>query len=93
MEVRYNLNEETGLPHIYDPGINEQEVEDVLFGPGGDAPARRNARMKVGQTGQGRYIQVIYSPDEDGEGVFVITAYELDERAKKAFRRKRRQGR
>ena len=33
-------------------------------------------------------MQVIYVPDEDGEGVFVITAYELQGKAKKAFRRR-----
>ena len=36
MDVRYNLNEETGLPHIYDHGICEDEVEDVLFGDADD---------------------------------------------------------
>ena len=46
--------------------------------------------MKLGQTGAGRYPQVVYVPDEDREGVFVITAYELQGKAKKAFRRRRR---
>jgi hypothetical protein len=46
--------------------------------------------MKLGQTEAGRYLQVVYVPDEDGEGVFVITAYELQGKAKKAFRRRGR---
>ena len=37
--------------------------------------------MKLGQTGAGRYLQVVYVPDKDGEGVFVITAYELKGKA------------
>ena len=46
--------------------------------------------MKVGQTSAGRYLQVIYVPDEDPESVFVITAYELRGKAKTAFRRRQR---
>lgn len=46
--------------------------------------------MKLGQTAAGRYLQVIYVPDADGEGLFVITAYDLQGKAKKAFRRRQR---
>lgn len=90
MDVRYNKDPETGLPHIYDHGIREDEVEAVLRGAGDDAPADRGSRMKIGQTSAGRYLQVIYSPDEDGIGVFVITAFELKGKSKKAFRRRQR---
>jgi hypothetical protein len=90
MEVRYFLDAETGQPHIYGHGVTEAEVEQVLRGSGEDLPAARGSRMKLGQTGAGRYLQVIYVPDEDGEGVFVITAYELQGKAKKAFRGRRR---
>jgi hypothetical protein len=38
----------------------------------------------------GRYLQVFYVPDEDSEDVFVITAYEPQGKAKKAFRRRQR---
>ncbi|MFO0926821.1 MAG: hypothetical protein U0736_07230 [Gemmataceae bacterium] len=48
-----------------------------------DLPAANNARMKLGQTLSGRYLQVIYTPDEDPASVFVITAYELRGRAKR----------
>ena len=46
--------------------------------------------MKLGRTSAGRYLQVIYVPDEDAEGLFVITAYEMHGKAKKAFRRRQR---
>jgi hypothetical protein len=90
MEVRYFLDPETDQLHIYGHGITEAEVEEILRGSGEDLPAARGSRMKLGQTGAGRYLQVVYVPDEDGEGVFVITAYELQGKAKKAFRRRRR---
>ena len=46
--------------------------------------------MKMGRTSTGRYLQVIYSPDEGSGSVFVITAYELTGKAKKAYRRRQR---
>jgi hypothetical protein len=90
MEVRYYLDPDTREPHIYEHGVSEEEVEHVLRGPGEDFPAQRGARMKLGQTAAGRYLQIVYVPDKDGEGIFVITAYELAGKAKKAFRRRQR---
>jgi hypothetical protein len=90
MEVRYYLDPYTGEPHIYEHGVNEDEVEQVLRGPGEDLSARQGSRMKLGQTAAGRYLQVIYVPDEDQEVLFVITAYELRGKAKTAFRRRQR---
>ena len=90
MEVRFYLDPETGLPHIYGHGITEQEVEQVLRVSGGDVRGSQGSRMKLGRTLAGRYLQVIYSPDEEPGSVFVITAYELIGKAKKAYRRRRR---
>ena len=90
MEVRYYLDPDTGHPHIYDHGVTEQEVEEVLRGRGEDLRATGNARRKIGQTVAGRHLQVFYVPDEDPENVFVITAYELRGKAKVAFRRRQR---
>jgi len=90
MEVRYYLDPDTGLPHINGHGVTEAEVEYVLNGPGEDLSAARNSRMKLGQTAAGRYLQVIYVPDEEPSSVFVITAYELQGKAKKAYWRRQR---
>jgi hypothetical protein len=90
MKFRYHRDPETGLPHIYGHGITEAEVEQVMRGRGDDHPADRNSRMKLGQTAAGRYLQVVYAPDEDGIGNFVITAYDLKGKSKKAFRRRQR---
>jgi hypothetical protein len=90
MEFRYHIDAESGDPHIHDHGVSEIEVEQIMRGPGEDLPAKRGARMKIGQTAAGRYLQVIYVPDEDRDSVFVITAYELSGKAKTAFRRRQR---
>jgi hypothetical protein len=46
--------------------------------------------VAIGQTSAGRYLRVIYVPDPEPEGVFVITAYELTGGALTAYRRRRR---
>ena len=90
MEIRYYIDPDTVQPHIHGHGIREEEVEQILRGRGEDYAAKRQSRMKLGQTEAGRYLQVIYVPDDDGEGVFVVTAYELRGKAKKAYRRRQR---
>jgi hypothetical protein len=90
MEIRFYEDPDTGLPHIYEHGISEEEVRQVLRSRGDDLPARGDSRMKLGQTAAGRYLQVIYVPDEDPQSVFVITAYELRGKARTAYRRRQR---
>lgn len=90
MDVRYFIDPDTGRPHTYGHRVAEAEVEQVLSGPGEDFPSARDSRMKLGRTSAGRYLQVIYVPDEDPDSVFVITAYDLHGKAKKAFRRRQR---
>jgi hypothetical protein len=89
MEIRY-VEPDSDEPHIYEHGVTEDEVEQILRGPGEDLPGTRDSRMKLGRTAAGRYLQVIYVPDEGADSVFVITAYELRGKAKKAFRRRQR---
>ena len=87
MDVRYFFDPETEQQHIYDHGLTKQEVEEALRACGEDLPAARNLRMLLGQTSADRYLQVIYVPDSNDTGVFVITAYDLQGKAKTAFRR------
>jgi hypothetical protein len=80
----------TGLPHVFDHGITEEEVRQVMGKPGQDYPGKRNSRMRLGQTEAGRYLQVIYVPDRGRRSAFVVTAYELKGNALKAYRRRQR---
>ena len=65
MDIRCYLDPDTGFPHIYGHGVTEAEVEQVLRNPGEDLRGRRDSRMKLGQTDAGRYLQVIYVPDDE----------------------------
>lgn len=90
MDLRFWNDPETGLPHIYDHGVTEDEVQQVLGRPGLDYPERRNSRVRLGQTSVGRHLKVVYVPDQDGQGAFVVTAYELRGKALQAYRRAKR---
>jgi hypothetical protein len=90
MNIRFYIEPETDLPHIYGHQVDEQEVEDVLREPGEDRPGREGARIAIGQTRAGRYLRVIYVPDPEPDSVFVITAYQLTGKPLMAYRRRRR---
>lgn len=93
MEVRYYLDPDTEYPHIYQHGVDEEEVEFVLQHADEDSRARGGARQSLGQTAEGRYIRVIYVPDPEPNSVFVITAYELRGKPLQAYRRRQRRRR
>ena len=90
MNIRFHRDPETGLPHIYNHGVTEDEVEDVLLNPGEDWLGRRKTRNVLGQTQDGRYLQVVYVRDPEPNSVFVITAYELTGKPLTAYRRRQR---
>lgn len=90
MKVRFYIDSATGEPHIYGHSVNEDEVEEVLARPIEDRAGRDGARVVLGQSEAGRYLRVIYVPDPVPGSVFVITAYDLGEKALKTLRRRHR---
>ena len=77
MELRFNKDPDTGLPHIYNHGVTEDEVRQVLASPVENRAGSADSMVASGQTSAGRYLRVFYVPDSHGEGIFVITAYPL----------------
>lgn len=90
MRIRFYVDPATGELHIYDHGVTEDEVADVLDSPTEDRPSREGSRVAIGRTGAGRYLRVIYVPDPEPRSMFVITAYELRGSPLAAYRRRRR---
>ena len=90
MNIRFYSDPETCLPHIYNHGVTEDEVEEVLLNSGEDWLGRRKTRNALGQTQSGRYLQVVYVRDPKPNNVFVITAYELTGKPLAAYRRRQR---
>ena len=93
MDIRYFIDPETGLPHIYRHGVSEEDIEAVFCRPIEDRAGREGARVALGQAETGRYLRVIYVPDPIPDSVFVITAYPLGWSALRALRRRRRRRR
>ncbi len=89
MYIRYYIDPETNLPHLRNHGVTEGEVEEVLSKPGEDRPGHDGSRVAIGQTQAGRYIRVIYVAGPHPEGIFVITAYELQGKPLTAYKRRR----
>ncbi len=90
MRARFYIDPATGLPHISNHQVDEDEAIEVLEKPGEDRAGREGARIALGQTASGRYLRVIYVPDPEPDSVFAITAYELTGKGLAAFRGRRR---
>jgi hypothetical protein len=93
MKLRFYIDPISGAPHIYNHGVSEDEVEEILTSSVEDRPGREGSRVALGRTRVGRYLRVIYVPEEDIDGIFVITAYELTGKPLLAYRRRRRRKR
>ena len=90
MQARFYIDPATGAPHIHNHRVGEDEVVEVLEQPGEDRAGRAGSRIALGQTASGRYLKVIYVPDNDLESVFVVTAYDLAAKPLAAYRRRRK---
>jgi hypothetical protein len=88
--IRFYIDPETDQPHIYNHGVSENEVAEVINKPGEDRPGREGSRISIGQTKSRRYPRVIYVLDPEPQSIFVITAYDLTGKALKAYKRRRR---
>jgi hypothetical protein len=60
MDIRFHVDPETGQPHIYDHGVTEEEVRQVLMGQGDEFQGSRDARIRFGKTLAGRYLKGVF---------------------------------
>ena len=93
MNVRFYIDPDTEQPHIAGHGVTEEEVFDVLRRPLENRAGSGDSRVLIGRTSAGRFLRVILAFDDDGEGVFVITAFQITGKPLTALRRRlRRRG-
>ena len=90
LRIRFYIDPSTDAPHVHNHQVREDEVADVLEGPGEDRAGSEGSRIALGQTASGRYLRVIYVPDPEPDSVFVITAYDLTGKPLAAYRRRRK---
>ena len=89
MKLRFYIDRGSGLPHIHNHGVREDEVEQVLRHRGEDRAGKGGSRVAVGRTEAGRCLRVVYVPEREPNSAFVITAYELTGKPLLAYRRRR----
>jgi len=89
MDVRFHLDPIPVCPTFTAWG-HRGRGGSILRHPGQDRPGRDKSRHAMGQTSAGRYLRVIYIPDEIGDGVFVVTAWEMRGNELRSYRRRRR---
>lgn len=88
MDIRFYIDPGTGQPHLQRHGVSEAEALQVLAAPLEDGSGTEGSRVAIGRSDAGRLVRVIYVPDPDGQGLFVITAYPLGPKAVRALRRR-----
>ena len=54
MDLRFWVDPETRLPHIFDHGVTEEEVRQVLIRTAEDFPGTDGSRIRLGQTRAGK---------------------------------------
>ena len=93
MAIRFYIDAETHLPHIYNHGVDEHEVEEVMMNVGEDRPGKDGSRVAMGQTDSGRYLKVVYVEDKRDGSLFVVTAFDLTGKPLTVYRRRRKKDR
>src|SRR5689334_1180267 len=88
MALRFWNDPETNLPRIVEHGVTDEGVRQVLSRPGEELRGDDRSRIRLGQTEAGRYLQGVAVPDVFADSAFVVTAYDLTPKAKRAFRRR-----
>ena len=57
MDLRFWIDPESSLPHIFNHGVTEEEVRQVLSRTAEDFPGTDGSRIRLGQTQAGRYFK------------------------------------
>jgi len=61
VNIRFYIDPETGLPHLYNHDVDEEEVGEVLESSGEDRPGRDGSRVALGQTRGGHFCALFTS--------------------------------
>jgi hypothetical protein len=92
MNIRFNIDPD-GEPHIHAHNVTAAEVREVLARPLERTAGRENTTIVIGRTRGGRVLRVIHAPSRDGNGIFIITAYDLPPKQMRAAHRRLRRKR
>jgi hypothetical protein len=89
VNIRFNRNPD-GEPHIHDHHVTVYEVLEALHDSLERSSGTADTTVVIGRTRAGRVLKVIHAPSRDGNGIFVVTAYDLPARQMRALNRRLR---
>ena len=87
MNLRFHLDQ-AGQPHMWKHNVSVEEVAHILRDPLESIKGRGASIIAIGRTRAGRYLKVIYSPDDVGDGIFVISAFDVSRRQIRALKKR-----
>jgi hypothetical protein len=87
MNVRFHADAD-GTPYIHGHNVGEAEVVEALRHPLERTAGRDDSVVVIGRTRSGRVLRVICVPDVEGDGIFVVTAYDLPDKQLRALNRR-----
>ena len=93
VRIRWYIDPDTDEPHVLKHPVTLDEVEEAVAGVVEDRVGKDGSRVLIGRTEGGRFLRVIYVPDDDPDGIFVITAYPVGQKPLWALRRRLRRKR
>jgi hypothetical protein len=92
LNVRFHTDPDGGA-HIHGHKVAEFEVIEALDRPLERTTGRDDSFVAIGRTRSGRVRKIIYALARRGEGIFVITAYDLPAKQWRALQRRLKQRR
>jgi hypothetical protein len=89
LDIRFLIDLDNGEPHCARHNVTPLEAIEVLRRPGRRLAGDDGSSIAEGQTAAGRYLRVVYRVNEIDGSIFVITAYDMSERVKRAYRKRK----
>jgi len=87
------LLDPSGDPHVWSHHVNESEVAEAMADRLESVRGRGTSVITIGRTRAGRYLKVIYSPDDLGDGIFIVTAFDVPPKQIRALMKRKRRRR
>lgn len=92
MRVRFHTDL-SGEPHIHGHNVRESEVIEALDRPLETIQGHADSFVAIGLTRSGRMLKIVYANARDGDGIFVIAAYDLPDKQRRALKRRQKRRR
>jgi uncharacterized protein len=87
MNIRFHTDPD-GEPHVHAHGVSEAEVIEALGRLIFQTSGRDDSTILIGRTVAGRVLKIIFTDARDGDGIFIVTAYDLPAKQLRTLRRR-----